>query len=79
MLAAQLGRYRRRLATKWSQLTGAQLLAVVAVGQRPFAKPTPLAHALLEILLDLPARGGRSSPWGRSAAWSPCAGCPSRR
>jgi hypothetical protein len=55
MLDAQLGRYRRRLATNWNELTGAQLLAVVAVRQRPFAQPTQLADALLEILLDLPA------------------------
>jgi hypothetical protein len=56
MLDAQFGRHRRRLATKWNELTGAQLLAVVAVRQRPFAQPPQLADALLEILLALPAR-----------------------
>jgi len=56
MLDAQFGRHRCRLATKWNELTGAQLLAVVAVRQRPFAQPTQLADALLEILLALPAR-----------------------
>jgi hypothetical protein len=55
MLDAQLGRYRRRLATTWNELTGTQLLAVVAVRQRSFAQPTLLADALLEILLQLPA------------------------
>jgi hypothetical protein len=55
MLDAQFGRYRRRLATNWNELTGAQLLAVVAVRQRPVAQPTQLADALLEILLALPA------------------------
>jgi hypothetical protein len=56
MLDAQFGRYRRRLATTWNELTGAQLLAVVALRQRPPAQPAALADALLAILLDLPAR-----------------------
>lgn len=56
MLDAQFGRHRRRLATTWNELTGAQLLAVVAVRQRPVAQPPQLADALLPILLALPAR-----------------------
>jgi len=53
MLDAQFGRHRRQLATTWNELTGAQLLAVVALRQQP---PAPPADALLAILLDLPRR-----------------------
>jgi hypothetical protein len=56
MLDATIGRRKRQLPTTWNELTRRQLLDFARLAGQPFATDIEQRHALLRLLLQVPAR-----------------------